>query len=146
MASRVSGYLPKPLSTFIGRERGIAVVCQLLSENRLVTLTGPGGCGKTRLAIKVANLIIDQFEGEIWMAEFASIANPSLVPQTIASTLNMHEQQRQSLLDGLVNILRPRCAFLIFDNCEHLIGACAERMDRAGKIQPRNRNCNDSQR
>jgi predicted ATPase len=126
MASHNPRHIPKPLSTFIGREREIAEVSQLLSANRLVTLTGPGGCGKTRLAIKVANEIVDDFNDGGWMIELAPLTSDSLVLQTVASIFNIHERQKQTLLERLVNFLRPRRAFLVFDNCEHLIGTCAE--------------------
>ncbi|HXD09311.1 MAG TPA: NB-ARC domain-containing protein, partial [Anaerolineales bacterium] len=118
--------IPTPLSTFIGREPEIAEVKQLLSTHRLVTLTGAGGSGKTRLALKVAGESLGKFEHGIWFVELASIADPTFVLQTIASTLNIYEKGRQSLLDVLINYLSARNSLLILDNCEHLISACAQ--------------------
>jgi non-specific serine/threonine protein kinase len=117
--------LPVPFSTFIGREREIEEVKRLLSSHRLVTLTGAGGSGKTRLALKVAHKLAGEFEQEIWFVEFASIFDPEFVPQTIASTLSIREQPGQSLVDVMSSDLSGRQALLIFDNCEHLVLACA---------------------
>lgn len=119
------GFLPTPVSSFIGREREIAEITQLLAENRLVTLTGPGGCGKTRLALEVAKGCSEEFDHGVWLTEFASLADGLLVPQAVASTLGVGERQKQALVDELVNFLRVRHTLLVFDNCEHLIGACA---------------------
>lgn len=118
--------LPTPLSSFIGREHEIAEVGQLLLENRLVTLTGPGGAGKTRLALEVANKHLREFEDGVWLTELASLADGSLVPQEVASTLGVHEQQKQVLAEDLVNYLRNKQILLVLDNCEHLVDACAK--------------------
>lgn len=118
--------LPTPVSTFIGREREITEVKQLILENRLVTLTGAGGSGKTRLALKVAHDLLEQFNNKVWFIEFASLTDPSLVPQKISSTLNIHDQSSRSLLDSLVNHLSMHLSLLILDNCEHLVDAFAE--------------------
>src|SRR6266568_1171401 len=87
-----SGNLPVPLSTFIGREHEVTQVKQLLSNHRLVMLTGAGGSGKTRLSLKVAGELSGEFEHGVWFVELASINDPALVAQTIASTLNIREQ------------------------------------------------------
>ena len=118
--------LPTPLSTFVGREREITEIRQLLASHRLVTLSGTGGSGKTRLSLKVAGEHLGHFRHEIWFVEFTSIFDPVLVPQTIVSTLNLREQSGQSLMDVLVNYLSTRTTLLILDNCEHLISACAQ--------------------
>jgi len=118
--------LPTPLSTFVGREREIAEVKQLFASHRLVTLTGAGGSGKTRLSLKVAGEQLSHFKHGIWFVELASMSDPMLVPQTIASTLNIREQSRQALLDVLVNHLSTHAVLLILDNCEHLVSACAQ--------------------
>jgi len=120
------GNLPTPLSTFIGREREIAEVKQLFTSHRLVTLTGAGGSGKTRLSLKVAGELWNEFEHGIWLVELASLFNPALIPQAIASTLNIHEQSGQPLMDILVDYLAARDSLLILDNCEHLVTACAQ--------------------
>lgn len=120
------GNLPTPLSTFIGREREIEEIQQLLSSNRLVTLTGPGGCGKTRLALRIAEELVGEFEQRVCFVEFASIFDPVFVPQTVAGTLNIREQSGHSLIEILVDTLSAFTALLILDNCEHLILACAQ--------------------
>jgi non-specific serine/threonine protein kinase len=119
------GNLPTTLSTFVGREREIAQVQQLLSANRLITLTGAGGSGKTRLALKVAQELVGNFEHGIWFIELAPISDPALVPQTTASTLNIREGAGRSLKEILSDHLSARQALLVMDNCEHLISACA---------------------
>ena len=84
--------LPLQLRSFVGREKELAEVKQLLEDNRLLTLTGSGGCGKTRLAVVVAGELVEGFEDGVWMAELASLAHPSLVPQAVASTLDVRER------------------------------------------------------
>lgn len=119
------GNLPIPLSTFIGREHEISEIHKLLLSDRLVTLTGPGGCGKTRLALKVAQKIAGELGRDVWLVELASISDPTLVPQTIAAALNIREASRRDLMDILIDALSARPALLVIDNCEHLILACA---------------------
>ena len=126
LKAKSSGNLPIPLSTFIGRESEIKDIRQLILSNRLLTLTGPGGCGKTRLALKVAQELKGEFEQHVWFVELASVADPVLVPQTIAATLNVREQSGRTLIDILVDYLSSRRLSLILDNCEHLIAACAQ--------------------
>src|SRR5919108_6291839 len=123
------GNLPTPLSSFIGRQSEINEVRQKLLSNRLVTLTGPGGWGKTRLALKVAHEVKGEFEQHVWFIELASVADPALVPQTIAATLNVREQSGRTLIDILVDYLSSRHLLLVLDNCEHLIAACAHIAD-----------------
>ena len=120
------GNLPIPLSTFIGREHEIREIQKLLLSNRLVTLTGPGGCGKTRLALKVAQELIEELENHIWYVELASVSDPVFVPQTIAATLNIREQLSRSLTDVLTDTLATSPTLLVLDNCEHLIFASAQ--------------------
>lgn len=117
--------LPAPLSSFIGREQQIAEVKQLLSANRLFTLSGSGGCGKTRLALKVAQELLGDFEDGTWFIEFASLSEPALVPQTVASTLGVYEQSGRAFLDVLCDYILSRQVLFVFDNCEHLISSCA---------------------
>ena len=118
--------LPIQLTSFIGRERELAQVKRLLSASRLVTLSGPGGCGKTRLAIKVAGDAHDSFADGVWWVELAALADETLVPQAIARTLEVREAPNEPLLETLANFLRAKALLLVIDNCEHLITACAQ--------------------
>jgi non-specific serine/threonine protein kinase len=118
--------LPVPISTFIGRKNEIVAVKQLILKNRLVTLTGAGGSGKTRLALKIAHELLEKFNNSVWFIELASLTDPSLISQKIASTLNIREQSNQPLLDSLIYYLSRHPSLLVLDNCEHLIAACAE--------------------
>lgn len=118
--------LPVPLSTFIGREKEIVTVKKLVLENRLVTLTGAGGSGKTRLALEVARNLLMEFKNRVWFIELASLRDPSLISQKITSTLNIREQSNQPLLDLLVYYLSMHPSLLVLDNCEHMINASAE--------------------
>jgi predicted ATPase/DNA-binding CsgD family transcriptional regulator len=130
------GNLPTPLSSFIGREGAIAQVKQLLAGHRLVTLTGPGGSGKTRLAIRVAETLQGEYEDGIWFAELASISDGALVAQTVASCMNVQEHHRRILIDALAGYLSSRQVLLVIDNCEHLIQACAQFTDTILKKCP----------
>jgi predicted ATPase/DNA-binding CsgD family transcriptional regulator len=118
--------LPSELSSFVGREKELPEVRRLLENNRLLTLTGSGGCGKTRLALAAASELVERFEDGVWMVELASLAEPSLVPQAVAFTLGVRERPGSSLTEALSDYLRTRNLLLILDNCEHLIEACAE--------------------
>ena len=99
---------------------------RLLGETRLLTLTGSGGCGKTRLALAVASELVEGFEDGVWMVDLAPLADPSLVAQAVASTLGVREQPGRSLTETLSDYLASKKVLLVLDNCEHLIEACAE--------------------
>jgi len=118
--------LPTQLTSFIGREREIEEVKRLLSSSRLVTLTGSGGCGKTRLAIHVASELLSEFAHGVWLVDLASLADPALVPQTAATVLDVRPQGNQPVLIALSDYLRDKKLLLVLDNCEHLIEACAQ--------------------
>src|SRR5918998_468874 len=118
--------LPLQLSSFVGREKELAEVKRLLKDNRLLTLTGSGGCGKTRLALAAAAELVDAFEDRVWLVELASLGDPSLVPQAVASTLGVREQPGRFLAGTLSDHLGSRKALLVLDNCEHLVEGCAE--------------------
>src|SRR5919107_503552 len=122
--------LPLQLSSFIGREREVAKVERLLGGGtRLVTLCGPGGCGKTRLALAVAQDLLEGFEGGAWWVELAPLSDPKLVGRALVSALGVREAPDRSLLEVLVEHLRPRKALVVMDNCEHLIEGCAALAD-----------------
>src|SRR5438067_8819695 len=119
--------LPPRRMRLIGREQDVQPVRQALleAEGRLVTLTGAGGCGKTRLALEVAASLVDAFWDGIWLIEFASLADPSLVPQTVGTVVGVREQLGRSMPATIVGRLRQRQTLLVMDNCEHLLEACA---------------------
>jgi predicted ATPase/DNA-binding CsgD family transcriptional regulator len=125
-SERLSDNLPLELSSFVGREKELAEVERLLENNRLLTLTGPGGCGKTRLAVVAAGELVEVFEDGVWLVELASLADSSLVPQAVASTLGVREQAARPLTETLTDYLVSKQVLLVLDNCEHLIWACAE--------------------
>ncbi len=131
--------LPMQLTSFVGRERELEEVKRLLSNTRLLTLTGPGGTGKTRLALHIAAemVALKQFANGVWLVDFAPLADPTLVTQTIASTLGVREQPRRTILDALTDYVRAKNTLLILDNCEHLIQACAQLADSLLRAAPR---------
>ncbi|GAB7145657.1 hypothetical protein LRC484719_42590 [Mycobacterium riyadhense] len=116
--------LPVHLTRFVGRGAQISEVHQLLTENRLVTLTGPGGVGKTRLSAQLAAQLAGEFGGA-WFVDLAPITDPDLVPITVARVLGLHDQPGRSTTDTVVRHLGARRALLVLDNCEHLIEASA---------------------
>jgi predicted ATPase/DNA-binding CsgD family transcriptional regulator len=117
---------PVQLTSFIGRAREIADVKRLLFSSHLVTLTGPGGSGKTRLAIQIANSVSETFPEGVWLADLVPLREPALVPQLVAQTLNLHPAADQPLLETLLRFLQSKQLLLILDNCEHLNEACAQ--------------------
>jgi transcriptional regulator with XRE-family HTH domain len=144
--------LPLQLTSFIGREREIAELTRRLSPSpgpsaspeqrersgeverwpdsagvgvRLLTLSGPGGTGKTRLALQVAAGQLDNFPDGVWLIELASLADPALVPQVVAGVLGLRETLGHPITAVLLADLGPKQALLVLDNCEHLIAACA---------------------
>jgi non-specific serine/threonine protein kinase len=117
--------LPVPLTSFIGRVREQAEVQRLLSTTRLLTLTGAGGCGKSRLALAVATDRVEDYADGAWLVELAALADPLLLPQAVATTLDVREEPQHPLIATLTNALQSRVLLLVLDNCEHLIDACA---------------------
>jgi predicted ATPase len=118
--------LPMPLTSFVGREREVAEVRRLLTTTRLVTLTGTGGVGKTRLALQVAAELVGSYPDGVCLVELAPLADPVVVPQAVASALRVREQPGRPLQQTLADALRDRRLLLVLDNCEHLVTACAE--------------------
>lgn len=118
--------LPIQLTSFIGREREIAEVKRLLTTTRLLTLTGAGGAGKTRLSLRVAAELRGDFSDGIWFIELAPLTDPHLVPQAIAYAMGLRNESARPILDMLNEHLEAKNVLLVLDNCEHLIDACAK--------------------
>lgn len=118
--------LPVQLTSFIGRKHDLAEVERLLAASRLVTLIGTGGSGKTRLAIQVANTISDIFTDGVWLADFAPLHEPALVPQLVGQAVGLRPASNQPLLEVLLEFVRPKRLLFIFDNCEHLNAAIVQ--------------------
>ncbi|MDX6655044.1 MAG: hypothetical protein QOH18_2314, partial [Solirubrobacterales bacterium] len=116
-------HLPVQLTTFVGRGAQIGDVRQLLTDNRLVTLTGAGGVGKTRLAVHVAAQAANQFGDGVWCVDLAPITDPAVVPVVVARTLGLLDQPGRSTMDTVSRFVRDRTMLLVLDNCEHLLDA-----------------------
>jgi predicted ATPase/DNA-binding CsgD family transcriptional regulator len=129
--------LPTELSSFVGREKELAKVGRQLEGNRLLTLTGSGGCGKTRLALAVASEVVEGFEDGVWLVELAPLVDPSLVPQAVASALGLRDQPGRSPTEALSRYLGSKSVMLVLDNCEHLVEACATLAEALLRFCPR---------
>src|SRR5258706_1845669 len=117
--------LPHALTTFIGREKEVVELVDLLGTTRLLTLTGAGGCGKTRLAIQVAARVRERFADGAWLVELASLTDPGLIPQTVADVVGVKERPGKSLTDTIGEHVAQRSLLLVLDNAEHLLEASA---------------------
>lgn len=122
--------LPCQLTSFIGRQREITQVKDLLARHRLVTITGPGGVGKTRLAIRVAEEVVGVYSHGVCYVELAPVTNPELVEQTVATALGLRIDQASSIVELLLRFLKTKHVLLLLDNCEHLVEYCAQLADR----------------
>jgi predicted ATPase len=118
--------LPVQLTNFIGRSKEMATVKSLIEEHRLVTLTGAGGCGKTRLACEVAAQVVTDFEDGVWFVDLAPVSNENRVAREIAEALTITEVADKSLIDTIIERIKEQKLLIILDNCEHLIKTCAE--------------------
>ena len=121
--------LPLQMTSFIGRDRDIAEVKHWLLDYRLVTLTGPGGCGKTRLALRIASDLFSVYEQGVWLVEFAPLSDPALIPQAVAAVLGVREYPGIEISQTVSEYLSSRHILLVFDNCEHLITDIARFVD-----------------
>jgi predicted ATPase/class 3 adenylate cyclase len=122
--------LPGATTTFVGREKEIALVESALGKTRFLTLTGSGGCGKTRLALQVAAEVSEEFADGVWFVELARISSAELVPQAVADALGVGEAAGEDLASALAWYVRERRLLLVLDNCEHLLDACGRLTDR----------------
>jgi predicted ATPase/class 3 adenylate cyclase len=118
--------LPQQVSSFVGRERALAEVTQLLGNTRLLTLVGVGGLGKTRLSLHVAADVIGNFRDGVWLVELAPLSDPRIVPQAVAAVLGVKEEAGRPVQEALGRFVKDRQLLLVLDNCEHLVHACAE--------------------
>jgi len=122
--------LPNQLTSFVGREKELADVKKLLHDAPMLTLTGPGGTGKTRLSIQAAGEALDQYPHGVWFVELAPILDPLLVPRATAIAIGLRDEPQRPVIDMLCDYLREKKALIILDNCEHLVDACARMADR----------------
>src|SRR6476646_7770428 len=120
------GNLRRAATSFIGRESEVAEVIEALHEHRLVTLTGVGGVGKTRLASEVASCLADEFPDGVWFFELAAVADPAAVPDAVAAVLGITQQPGCSVAQSVAAALEGRVRLLVFDNCEHVRDAAAD--------------------
>src|SRR6516164_2080882 len=121
--------LPAQVSSFIGREAELAAVRALVAASRLVTLTGAGGAGKTRLALQVAAGLLDGAGEGVWFADLAPLTDPDLVARTLADVLGVCQEPGRPVLETLVEAVGGRSLLVLLDNCEHVIDACAKLAD-----------------
>jgi predicted ATPase/class 3 adenylate cyclase len=122
----VSHNLPVQLTSFVGRGAQMTDVEKLLVDNRLVTLTGAGGAGKTRLAVEIAARIAADFRDGVWYVDLAPVTEPGVVPVAVARALGLPDQPGRSTMDTLLRFVRDRQMLVVLDNCEHLLDACAD--------------------
>jgi predicted ATPase len=121
--------LPAALTSFIGREAELKEITELLPTTRLLTLTGVGGCGKTRLSLEIARLVGAGYADGVRLVELATLADAALVPQAVAAALGIREMPTQPLVTTIIATLREHRLLLLLDNCEHLLEACAQLTD-----------------
>ena len=124
--SIVANGLPVQLTRFVGRVTLTDDVVKALSENRLVTLAGAGGVGKTRLAVQVAAQAAAEFDGKVWFVDLTPVTDPEMVPVAAIRALGLPDQPGRSATDTLARFLGDRPVLVVLDNCEHLLDACAE--------------------
>ncbi|WP_197283736.1 LuxR family transcriptional regulator [Mycobacterium sp. Marseille-P9652] len=118
--------LPAQFTTFVGRGPQLDEVRKLLAQNRLVTLTGAGGVGKTRLATEIAYQLVGEYAEGVWYVDLAPITNSASVPVTVARALGLPDQPGRSTIETLLRFVRGGHLLAVLDNCEHLLDACAE--------------------
>ena len=136
-AARATPKLPRPLTRFIGREEVLAEYVEAVHRTRLLTLTGIGGCGKTRLAIELAALVGTDFDDGVAFVDLAPIADPDRLGTALAAVLEVREPPAGNVENAITQHLAPRALLLVLDNCEHLLDACAALVVRLLEAAPR---------
>jgi predicted ATPase len=123
------GNLPAELTTFVGRTRLLTTICRGLRENRLVTITGIGGVGKTRTALRIAHTVRHLYPGGVWYVDLARLQDPALIVHAVTASLGIADQSARPEIDALADWLSSRTALLLVDTCEHLVDACAKTLE-----------------
>lgn len=136
-AAPVASNFPLASSSLIGRDAAVAHVRDLLSASRAITLTGPGGIGKTRLAIEAARGLLSAFDGDAWVVELASLSDPDLVPSAVAGTIGLGLVAGNVSPASVARVIARRTILLLLDNCEHVIGTVAELVEAIVRTCPR---------
>lgn len=131
-----AGNLPAEPNSFVGRERDLAELATLLGDVRALTLCGPGGIGKTRLAVRLACEVVPDFPDGAWLVELADTADAGLIPRRVAATFGVREEPDRPQLATLTEALRGRRLLLILDTCEHLVEGCAELVHQLLAVLP----------
>ena len=131
-----SGNLPTQPTSFVGREAEVTEIAKALDQARLVTLSGVGGVGKTRLALQVAAHVLPSFSDGAWLVELASVGSAEAVEETVASVLGVQPGPGRALEQGVLDFLRAKTLLLVVDNCEHLLGPVARFVDTALRAAP----------
>ena len=127
--------LPQPLTSFVGRERDVVEVANLLREHRLVTLVGSGGIGKTRVAVQIGGDVLDHFSDGVWLVDLASLTDPELLPDAILSAVQVSSRS-ESPMDAVIANLKGRRLLLLLDNCEHVIARARDVVARIAQSCP----------
>ena len=122
--------LPISTTSFVGREKEMKEVRDLFQKSRLITLTGAGGCGKTRLAREIASTLIEEFKDGVWFVNLSPLTNPDFIAMSIAEVLSIKEEPDKPIIETLINNIEDKSLLILLDNCEHLIQACAEIVDK----------------
>jgi hypothetical protein len=120
------GNLRTATTSFVGREADVADVQAALKAHHLVTLTGVGGVGKTRLALEVASAVVNDYVDGVWVIELAAVGDPGAVPEAVAATMGITQQPGLSMIESIASALEGRSRLLVFDNCEHVLDAVAD--------------------
>ena len=125
----VPGNLPVPTTSFVGRDREVVELVTAVRNHRLITLSGVGGVGKTRLAVEVAGELVPEFPDGVWLVELAPVGDPAAVPDAVASALGVTQQVGRTVPDTVADALSGRRLLVVMDNCEHVLDAAADLVD-----------------